>query len=250
VRKKMIAGNWKMYKTPTEARELSGELLKLINTDQVDVAVFPPFVDLPGVAEILAGSKILWGAQNMYWEKEGAFTGEVSPLMLCDLSCTYVLCGHSERRSYFGQTNEDVAKCANAALKHGLIPIICVGESYEERQAGKAFEVLTNQVSGSLDLWDGFGELLIAYEPVWAIGTGLTATPADAAEACAHIRSLVDKMYGSLVADHLRILYGGSVKPDNTAALLADGNVDGALVGGASLKAADFAAIVQKAIKN
>jgi len=251
MRKTIIAGNWKMFKTTTEAIELANglqrELYKLEET--VDILLCPPFTALSEVSEVITGSNIKLGAQNVYWKDEGAFTGEISPLMLKDLGCAFVIIGHSERRQFFGETNESVNNKAKAALGHGLTPIICVGETLQEREAGSTFKVLEDHVQNGLK---GIEEsaaaaMVIAYEPVWAIGTGKTATSQQAQEAHEYIRGLLAKMYGQEAAAQVRIQYGGSVKPENISELMAQPDVDGALVGGASLKVETFAQIVKKA---
>ena len=252
MRKTIIAGNWKMYKNITEAIELSNglkrELFKL-DFEAVEVVLCPPFTALSEVAEVLSESDIGLGGQDMYWQEEGAFTGEISALMLKEAGCRYVIIGHSERRQFFGETNETVNKKLKSALEHGLIPILCVGENLQEREANKTFEVIQNHIINGLQ--DINAELMlktvIAYEPVWAIGTGKTATEEQAQEAHKYIRGLLRKSYGNDVAESVRIQYGGSVKPENIAGLIAKPDVDGALVGGASLKIEKFTAIVTKA---
>jgi triosephosphate isomerase len=252
MRKTIIAGNWKMYKNITEAIELSNglkrELFKL-DFEAVEVVLCPPFTALSEVAEVLSESDIGLGGQDMYWQEEGAFTGEISALMLKEAGCRYVIIGHSERRQFFGETNETVNKKLKSALEHGLIPILCVGENLQEREANKTFEVIQNHIINGLQ--DINAELMlktvIAYEPVWAIGTGKTATDQQAQEAHKYIRGLLRKSYGNDVAESVRIQYGGSVKPENIAGLIAKPDIDGALVGGASLKIDSFTAIVTKA---
>lgn len=242
----IIAGNWKMYKTAREAAEVIRALRGLVaDVAGVEVAVCPPFTALAAALEAAYGSKIAIGAQDCYWEREGAFTGEVAAPMLADLGCRYVIVGHSERRQYFGETDATVHKKVGAVLSHGLTCIGCLGETLQEREAGQTFTVLERQVG------DGFARhlsspyLVIAYEPVWAIGTGRTATPAQAQEAHVFLRGMVKEIAGQEVASRIRILYGGSVKPDNMAALMAQPDVDGGLVGGASLDALSFARIVK-----
>ncbi|TAM37851.1 triose-phosphate isomerase [bacterium] len=252
MRKTIIAGNWKMYKNITEAIEISNglkrELFKL-DFGAVDVVICPPFTALSETAEVLSESDIGLGAQDMYWQDEGAFTGEVSAPMLKDAGCRYVIIGHSERRQFFGETNETVNKKLKAALAHGLIPIVCVGENLKEREANKTFEVIQEQIKNSfLDISaQDLLKTVIAYEPVWAIGTGKTATGEQAQEAHKYIRDLLRKLYGDTAAESVRIQYGGSVKPENIAELIAKPDVDGALVGGASLKIDSFTQIVTKA---
>lgn len=241
-----------MYKTIKEAIELSNglkrELFKLDN-QAVDVVLCPPFTALSEVYEVIAESDIFLGAQDIYWFNEGAFTGEVSAKMLKDAGCAFVIIGHSERRQFFGETNESVNKKLKAALAEGLTPIVCIGEVLKEREAGKTFDVLKNHLEGALNGVSAEDALnvVVAYEPVWAIGTGKTATPEQAQEAHKYIRDLLHKLYNQEVATELRIQYGGSVKPDNIAELLKQPDVDGALVGGASLQVASFSEIVKKA---
>ena len=234
----LVAGNWKMFKGPRETVEF---LDSFEPPAGVDVVVCPPFVSLAAAV----GRGIPVYAQNVHWAPEGAFTGEVSAAMLREVGVEGAIVGHSERRQYFGETDEIVALKAKIALKHNMIPIVCVGEGLEVRQAGNHLDHCTAQVEGSLaGLTDAeVGQVVIAYEPVWAIGTGETATAQDAQEVCAGIRDQLEKSYGAEIADGVRILYGGSVKPNNVAALMQEADVDGALVGGASLSVEDFAAI-------
>ncbi|MDD5738196.1 MAG: triose-phosphate isomerase [Candidatus Omnitrophica bacterium] len=249
MRKPIIAGNWKMYKTSGEALELvNGLKSELKGESAVDIVVCPPFTAIAKVADALKGSNIGFGAQDMYWEEEGAFTGEVAPKMITDLGCGYCIIGHSERRTYFHETNDTVNKKVKAALKHGLTPIVCVGERLEERDSGKTFDVVKDHVEGGLSglTKEDALKVVIAYEPVWAIGTGRTATPEQAQEVHKYIRSLLGKMFGEEVSSKVRIQYGGSVKPDNVKAIMAGPDIDGALVGGASLKVKDFAEIVRQ----
>lgn len=244
----LLAGNWKMHGTPSEAKQLALELRdRLAGVRGRDVLVAPPFPALLPVVESLRGSGVAVGGQNLHWEDRGAFTGEVSAPMLADAGCTHVIIGHSERRQYFGETDASVARKIPAALRHALTPIVCVGETLEQREAGRTLAVIEAQVTGALD---GLGvadvsRLVIAYEPVWAIGTGKVATPAEAEEIHARIRALVAGAASEQVAAQLRILYGGSVKADNIDALMREADIDGALVGGASLKAEEFARIVR-----
>lgn len=250
MRTPIIAGNWKLNKTVAEAVALTTALNQLVaDARSVEIVVAPPFTALSAVNTAIAGSNVRLSAQDVYWEEEGAFTGEVSSTLLKDVGCEYVIVGHSERRQYFGETNENVNRKAKAALARGLKPIICVGELLEEREAGRTEAVIAAQVaSGIADL--STSDLLasvIAYEPVWAIGTGKTASPAQAQEVHSIIRGLVAIASSDDVAEQIRIQYGGSVKPDNAAELMAKPDVDGALVGGASLDAASFAAIVKAA---
>jgi triosephosphate isomerase len=251
VRIPFIAGNWKMNMLGDSSLALVKELLaQLPKNAQVEVAVCPPSVYLQAVGQALRGSQIGLGAQNMYHEREGAFTGELSGGMLQDVGCKYVILGHSERRQFFGETDASVNQKVRAALAIGLTPIVCVGETLDEREAIETDQVIERQCRGSLaGLSSEQGaKLVIAYEPVWAIGTGKTATPQQAEEVHAHIRQLLTQLFGKATADGLRIQYGGSVKADNAAELLRQPNIDGALVGGASLKADGFAAIVKAAV--
>jgi triosephosphate isomerase len=245
-RRKLIAANWKMYKTPAEAREFMRAFQPLVAAhDRDDIVVCPPYVCIPAVAELAAGIGV--GAQDMHWEKQGAFTGEVSAAMLRAAGCTHVIIGHSERRQYFGETDDTVNRKLDAALAAGLTPIVCVGEVLEEREAGLTEDVLRRQCTGAFRGLDAqsAARLVIAYEPVWAIGTGKTATPPLAAAAHEVIRAEAAKAFDPLFAGALRILYGGSVKPDNATALMSESEIDGALVGGASLEPQSFAAIVK-----
>ena len=252
MRKTIIAGNWKMYKTIVESIELANglkrELFKL-DFAAVDVVLCPVFTALSEVAEVLTETGIGLGGQDVYWQNEGAFTGEVSPLMLKDAGCQYVIVGHSERRQFFSESNETVNNKIKAVLKAGLTPIVCVGENLQEREANKTFKVIEDHINHGLADISGADmlNLVIAYEPVWAIGTGKTATGDQAQEVHKFIRDLLKKNYGQEVADGVRILYGGSVKPENITELMNKPDVDGALVGGASLKVDSFSAIVVKA---
>lgn len=245
MRRPLIAANWKMHMTVSEALGFLDEFLTEVKsvTDR-DIVIAPPFTALKAAGERLEGTNVLLSAQNVFYEVKGAFTGEVSPLMLKDAGCRYVIVGHSERRQHFGETDETANKRARAALKEGLGVIFCIGETKEERMGERTFEVLQRQVSGGMGGLDT-GGLAVAYEPVWAIGTGLTATSAQAEEAHSFIRGRLEGLFGSAGADGIRILYGGSVKPENIDELMACPNVDGALVGGASLNAASFAKIVK-----
>ena len=249
MRKPIVAGNWKMNKTTHEAGELAtGIRQKLGALDGVDVVVCPPFTVLGAVAQALAGSRVGLGAQNMHWEKEGAFTGEVSAAMVRDAGCRYVILGHSERRTCFHETDGDVNRKTRAALAAGLTPIVCVGETLAERDGKRMEAVVTTQVQQSLaGLGDGLKRIVIAYEPVWAIGTGRTATPAQAQEAHALIRRVVAGMDAE-VAPTVRIQYGGSVKPSNARELFSQPDIDGGLIGGASLDVASFVDIVNAAV--
>ncbi len=247
MRKPIIAGNWKMHKTISESVALIKELAPLVAGAAAEAAVCPPFTALAAAKAALAGTGIKLGAQDMYWEKQGAFTGEVSPVMLKDAGCDYVIIGHSERRQFFAETDETVNKKLAAAFAHGLVPIMCVGETLAEREAGATEQVVGRQVRGGLaGITAGqVASMVIAYEPVWAIGTGRTASSDDANAVCAFIRRLVAELSGKAAADAVRIQYGGSVKPDNIAELMGKSDIDGALVGGASLDAATFAKIVK-----
>lgn len=248
MRKPFIAGNWKMNMDSTSSVELAAGLAKELETvDTVDVAVCPPFVYLQSVSGALSASNIAVGAQDVYIEANGAFTGEISCDMLKDTGCTYVLAGHSERRHVIGETDELINQKVIAAIDNGLLPILCVGELLEERQGEKTTEVVTKQVKKGLAglCKERVQAVTIAYEPVWAIGTGLTATPEQAQEVHAMIRGLLAELYDEDIAQTLRIQYGGSAKPGNTAELMAQPDVDGLLVGGAALKVEDFAAMVK-----
>jgi len=252
MRKPIIAGNWKLNKTPHEAVILVNELKReIIDVEGVDIVLCPPFIALADVADTLTDTNIALGAQNVFWEDAGAFTGEISAPMLKDLGVSYIIIGHSERRQFFHETNETVNKRLRAVLKHGMMPIVCVGENLAQREANQTFDVIKDHCEGSLKglSADEMKHVVIAYEPVWAIGTGKTATPAQAQEVHVFIRQLLGKMFGVEVAADLRIQYGGSVTPDNVASLMAQADIDGALVGGASLKAPSFAAIVKAAQK-
>ncbi len=250
MRQPLIAGNWKMYKNNAEAVELVRELAPLLEGLQgVEVAVCPPFTAISDVSRTVAelGAAIAVGAQDVYTEKEGAFTGEISPPMLSALGVKYVIAGHSERREIIGEKDDLVSLKLRAVLDGGMTPILCVGETLEEREAGRASEKVEGQLRAGLNKIETseIAGMVIAYEPIWAIGTGKTATPDDAQEMCAFIRGWLARSYGEDAASALRVLYGGSVKPDNASELMAMQDIDGALVGGASLKAADFAAIAR-----
>mgnify|MGYP000017644457 CR=1 FL=1 len=252
MRTQLVAGNWKMYKTNQEAVELVSGLASLVEgLGGVEVAVCPPFTSLADVSRSLheLGSGMALGAQNVYPRSEGAFTGEISPPMLKALGVTYVIVGHSERREILGEKDDFVAAKVRAVLDEGMTPILCVGETLEEREAGGALGKVEGQLDADLANVrpEEASALVIAYEPIWAIGTGKTATPADAQEMNSFIRGRLAAMFGEATADKVRVLYGGSVKPENAAELMAMPDIDGALVGGASLKAEDFAAIVRAA---
>jgi triosephosphate isomerase (TIM) len=243
-----MAGNWKMFKTSTEAAAMLRELRpKVSMIHDLDIVVCPPFTALAAAAQAISGSNIALGGQNLHWEAQGAFTGEVSAGMLDEAGCRWVIVGHSERRQLFGETDESVHKKAVAALAQGLTPIVCCGETLAEREANRTLEVVDRQIQGALGslTTEQVGKVVVAYEPIWAIGTGKVATPAQAQEVHAAIRAQLVKLHGAEVAAGLRILYGGSVKPDNVKELMAQPDLDGALVGGASLQADSFAAIVR-----
>ena len=247
MRRKLLAANWKMYKTPAEAKAFVEAFLPLVAGHTRDeIALFPSPVLLPTVIEAAKGSNVAVGCQNIHFAEEGAYTGETSAAMLKAVGATHTLIGHSERRQYFAETDEIVNKKLHTALKHSIVPVVCIGEVLAEREAGQTAEVLCTQLRGALAgiTADAAAPIVIAYEPVWAIGTGKTATPKMAAEAHAIIRAEVDKLLGTHVAAAIRILYGGSVKPENACDLLCEKEIDGALVGGASLKPDSFAAIV------
>jgi triosephosphate isomerase len=244
----LLAGNWKMHGTRADARALAGALARSVGqTTGREVLIAPPFTALDVAGEAIAGTRILLAAQNVHGEDKGAFTGEVSAAMLAETGCTHVIIGHSERRQYYGETDAGVNARLRGALRAGLTPIVCVGETLAEREAGSTMAVIERQVRGALAGIDqaGAGRCVLAYEPVWAIGTGRTATPDQAQEVHAAIRKLLAELTGPSVADSLRILYGGSVKADNVDALMAQPDLDGALVGGASLDPAAFTRIVQ-----
>ena len=245
MRKPIIAGNWKMNMTPSETAKLIGELKPLIANEACDVVVCPPACCLAAAKDALCGREIRLGAQNVHWEKSGAYTGEVSTAMLKELGVEYVIVGHSERRQYFGETDEAVNKRARAALAADITPIICVGETLEQRESGSTNEIVSAQVNKALcGMSEADAErVVLAYEPIWAIGTGRTATSEQANDTIAVIRAEVRRMFGA-AADKMRIQYGGSMKPQNAKELMAMSEIDGGLIGGASLKANDFAAIV------
>ena len=251
MRTPLVIGNWKMQAgRPAEARELAQAVRDGWKRPRgVEMGVCPPFTALPAVAEALAGSPLLLGAQNCHWEDAGAFTGEIAPPMLAELGCRLVLVGHSERRHLFRETDDDIRKKVAAALRHRLTPVLCVGETSEERRQGLTFTVVEGQLRAG---WAGLGaeeigRCVLAYEPVWAIGTGQNATPAQAAEVHGYLRGIVSELASKEIAQSVRILYGGSVKPDNAGALAQEQEIDGALVGGASLQAAGFITIAKKA---
>jgi triosephosphate isomerase len=247
-RKKLIAANWKMYKTPEQTTAFFTEFLPMVAGHSRDeIVVCPPFVDLHAAVAVAHGSNVAVGAQNIHWAKEGAFTGEVSPGMLTAIQVTHVIIGHSERRQYFNETDDTVNRKLEIALENGLTPIVCVGEVLEEREAGLTEDVLRRQCTRAFNGISArkAAKLTVAYEPVWAIGTGKTATPQMATDAHMVIRHEAEKAFGKEFAQGLRILYGGSVKPDNATALMSETEIDGALVGGASLDPASFVKIVK-----
>ena len=251
MRTPFVAGNWKLNKTSDEAEILARCVVDAVSgVTGVDVAICPPFTALERVSSVVSGTGVGLGAQNMYWEAEGAFTGEVSAPMLLTCGCEYVILGHSERRQFFGETDETVNHRLKAALSAELKPIVCIGESFDERQANVTEQVVETQTRGALSgiSADDTRGITLAYEPVWAIGTGLTATPEQAEAVHAFLRQVLAQLYDDDVAQGVRIQYGGSVKPDNAAELFDQDNIDGGLIGGASLEADDFAAIVKAAI--
>ncbi len=250
--KPFLAGNWKMHKTIPEAVEMVKALKEESpQLTDAELVVIPPYTMLNEVKKVIEGSNIQLGAQNIFWEEKGAFTGEVSPPMLKDAGCQYVTIGHSERRQYFGETNETVNKKIKAALAHELTPIMCIGESLKEREKGNTMDKVETQVNSGLEGLgkDEISRIVIAYEPIWAIGTGETATPSQAEEVHSFIRKKLTEKYGNEIASYAIILYGGSVKPANTYSILKENNINGALVGGASLEADSFIQITKEAIK-
>jgi triosephosphate isomerase len=251
MRTPIIAGNWKMHKTIAEAVQLAREIREAVtDISGVDMVLCPPFVALAAVEDVIANSKIGLGAQNMYWEEQGAFTGEISPVMLQGL-CDYVILGHSERRQYFGETDKGVNNKIKAALAHQLLPIVCVGENLEQNEAGETVEFVGSQIKAAFAglSAEEAQKIVIAYEPIWAIGTGKTAEPADANLIIADsIRGTLAQIYSEAVAQQIRVQYGGSVKPNNIDAFMAQAEIDGALVGGACLQADSFVAIIKGAL--
>jgi len=247
MRKPFMAGNWKMNLMSGEAAALAGELVDAAKGLDVEVGVAPTYLSIAAVADVLKGSEVRLMAQDIYWEDKGAYTGQVSAPMIKDLGCTHVIIGHSERRQYFGETDEAVNKKLKAAFSHGLVPIMCIGETLDQREAGDTLKVIERQTKGGLDgIGAGdAGVLVIAYEPVWAIGTGKTATSEQAQEVHAFIRKLLAGIYSKELADDTRIQYGGSVKPGNVKELMAMDDIDGALVGGAALTAENFVPIMR-----
>lgn len=251
-RRYFIAGNWKMNKTSSEAAALAKGVVEAVGkVESVDIAVCPTFTSLESASRELAGSTVKLGAQNMYFEKSGAFTGEISAAMLKELGCTYVILGHSERREYFKECDCLINKKVKAALEAGIKPILCVGETLGQREAGQTINVVSAQTKGGLESLTSAeaANVVIAYEPVWAIGTGKTATPEMAQEVHAEIRKVLAGMFGDETAEGMQILYGGSMKPENADQLLAQKDIDGGLIGGAALKADSFAALVKSAEK-
>ena len=245
MKKSLIAGNWKMYKTPSQSVEFVKLLLEnLKEYEDREVLICPPFTSLFPVSHIIKNTSVLLGAQNVYFEEEGAFTGEISPLMLKDIGVEFVICGHSERRNIFGETDEMINKKIKKVAELGMKPILCIGEKLEEREAGKTFEVINYQLENDLESFEKIENLTIAYEPVWAIGTGKTATPEDANKVQKFIRNLISEMYDTALAENIQILYGGSVKPENIDSLMAQKDINGVLVGGASLKVEAFKRII------
>ncbi|MFA6170574.1 MAG: triose-phosphate isomerase [Candidatus Margulisiibacteriota bacterium] len=243
MRKPLIAGNWKMNTIAQESVTLANEIKKLVaNINDRDLLVCPPFTAISQVADALRDSVVMVGGQDMFWEDKGAFTGEISGPMLKSVGASYVIIGHSERRQFFGETDATVNKKLNAAHKHGLLPIVCVGETLAEREGNKTLQVIETQIKGSLNGLpkELMAKTVVAYEPVWAIGTGKTASPEQAQEVHAFIRKLIVSLFDQATADVVRILYGGSVTPDNIKVLMSQADIDGGLVGGASLKAESF----------
>ena len=250
MRKPLIAGNFKMFKTVAETVSYVNDLRALVkDVRSVDIAIAPPFTSVAAAVEAAKGSAIEVGAQNLHWERDGAFTGEISAAMIRETGARYAIVGHSERRTLFGDTNETVNKKTHAALTAGLVPIVCIGETLDQRDRNETLAVLDRQIKESLDRVTGeqLSGMVLAYEPVWAIGTGRNATPAQAGEAHFHIRQRLKQWFGLDASEKCRVLYGGSVKPDNIAKLIAEPDVDGALVGGASLDAKAFASIIAAA---
>ena len=250
MRKPIVAGNWKMNKSIDEAIQLTSDIKRdLAECMQADVVLCPPFTALKAVGDVISGSVIKLGAQNMHWEKEGAFTGEISPTMLRDVYCHYVIIGHSERRAYFHETDENVNRKVKAALAVSLRPIVCVGETLEQRKTDQTKRIIEKQVREGLSgAGDEMSNVVVAYEPVWAIGTGLTATPAQAQEVHAFIRGILADLFGEHSAASVRIQYGGSVKPSNAKELFSAPDIDGGLIGGAALDARSFVEIVKASL--
>ncbi|MFC4098401.1 triose-phosphate isomerase [Paenibacillus xanthanilyticus] len=249
MRKPIIAGNWKMFKTVSEATSFFADVKGVAAVDGVEAVICAPYTTLPALVEAAKGTSIAIGAQNLHFEDNGAFTGEISGVMLKDLGVKYVIIGHSERRAYFGETDEIVNKKVHAAFKHALLPIVCVGEKLEEREAGQTKDVCKVQTEAAFQGLSAAqaADVVIAYEPIWAIGTGKSSTSADAEDVIAYIRGVVEGLYDAATAAAVRIQYGGSVKPNNIAEYMAQPNIDGALVGGASLEAASYIQLVEGA---
>lgn len=249
MRKPIIAGNWKMFKTVSEATAFINEIKGQAEVDGVDSVICAPYISLPALVEAVKGTTLKIGAQNLHWEDNGAYTGEISGVMLKDLGVDYVIIGHSERRAYFAETDETVNKKVHAAFKHGLTPIVCVGEKLEEREAGDTKSVCKVQTEAAFAgiSAEQAAQVVVAYEPIWAIGTGKSSTAADANEVISYIRELVAGLYSQSVADAVRIQYGGSVKPNNIGEYMQESDIDGALVGGASLEPASYTQLVQGA---
>jgi triosephosphate isomerase len=249
VRTPIIAGNWKMFKTVPEAKTFIEEVKDKAEVEGVESVICAPFTNLPALVEAVKGTSIKIGAQNLHFEDNGAFTGEISGVMLKDLGVDYVIIGHSERRQYFAETDETVNKKVQAAFRHDLTPIVCVGEKLEEREAGQTKDVCKVQTEAAFQglSAEQAAQVVIAYEPIWAIGTGKSSTAQDANEVISYIRSLVEGLYGKEVADQVRIQYGGSVKPENVKEYMGQSDIDGALVGGASLQPASFIQLVEGA---
>jgi triosephosphate isomerase len=246
VRTSIIAGNWKMHKTIEEATQLAKQICDKIKDTDTEVVLCVPYTALLAVKKVIDGTNIKLGAQNLHWEDQGAFTGEISPLMLKEIGVDYCIVGHSERRQYFNETDETVNKKAHTCLNHGIRPIICVGETLEQRENGEMKTLIKSQVVKALKDIDvsQMNNIVFAYEPIWAIGTGKTATPKQANEVIAFIRTIIRELYGDKVSTEIRIQYGGSVKPANVSEIMAQEDIDGALVGGASLKPDDFMQIL------
>jgi len=247
-RRPLIAGNWKMFKTGQEAGETARKLVELVaGVSDKDIMIAPPFTALSIVSEIIQNSNVSLGAQNLFWESEGAYTGEISSSMLTSAGCNYAIIGHSERRQHFGETDETVNNKINSAIQNELIPILCIGESEEQRDANETFSILDKQIKKGLEGFspENLKTLVIAYEPIWAIGTGKTATSDQAQEVHKFLRDSLEKLFSSSLSDSIRMLYGGSVKPDNITELMGMTDIDGALVGGASLQAESFSQIVK-----
>jgi len=244
-RRPVFAANWKMNLNSEQAHNFVAELLPQIAGAPADILIFPPAVYLPQLVADTSGTPVGVGAQNLFWERSGAYTGEISVGMIHDIGARYVLCGHSERRHYFNESAEMVTRKARAAQSGGLVPVVCVGETLAEREAGETLETLHNDIVSSLSAVEPDPEIIVAYEPVWAIGTGRVAMPADAEEAIAYLRQQIGRLWGESIAAQVRILYGGSVQPDNIAELMACPNIDGGLIGGASLRASSFLGIIK-----